>query len=80
MEAGRAVDPPPASTAFFIMTTNCLLAWTAVLLLLPVLILLWATESRHKRIQRWKAQGMPWTAIAKRLGCSPSTAKRWAYV
>jgi hypothetical protein len=60
------------------MTTTCLLAWAAVLLLLPVLIVLWATESRHTRIRRWRSQGQTWKAIAIRLGCSPTTARRWA--
>jgi len=60
------------------MTTTCLMAWAAVLLLLPVYVLLWATESRHTRINRWRAQGCTWKAIAARLGCSPSTARRWA--
>jgi hypothetical protein len=59
-------------------TTTCLLAWAAVLLLLPVVVLLWATESRHTRIQRWRGNGQTWTGIADRLGCSRSTAKRWS--
>jgi hypothetical protein len=59
-------------------TTTFVLAWAAVLLLLPVLVLLWATESRHTRIQRWRRYGQTWTAIAKRLGCARSTARRWA--
>ena len=47
-------------------------------LLLPLLILLWATESRGQRIRRWRAAGLPWRVIADRLGCSRSTAARWA--
>ena len=60
------------------MTTTCLLAWAAVLLLLPVLIVLNLTESRHTRIRRWRAQGLTWQQISDRLGCSRSTARRWA--
>jgi len=60
------------------MTTTCLLAWAAVLLLLPVLFLLWLTESRSTKINRWRSQGQTWKAIAIRLGCSPTTARRWA--
>jgi len=60
------------------MTTTCLLAWAAVLLLLPVHLLLWATESRHTKIQRWRLQGQTWKQISDRLGCAPSTARRWA--
>ena len=47
-------------------------------LLLPLLILLWLTESRGQRIRRWRAAGLPWRVIAARLGCSRSTAARWA--
>jgi DNA-binding NarL/FixJ family response regulator len=58
------------------MTTA--LCWALVLLLLPLHLLLWATESRHTRIQRLRRQGHTWKAIAARYGVSPSTAKRWA--
>jgi len=58
------------------MTTA--LAWALVLLLFPVVLLLWATESRHTRITRWRRSGMTWKAIAARLKCSESTARRWA--
>jgi hypothetical protein len=60
------------------MTTTCLLAWAAVLLLAPIVFLLWATESRSTRINRWRAQGQTWKTIAARLGCSATTARRWA--
>jgi hypothetical protein len=53
-------------------------AWAAVLLLLPLHCLLWATESRSTRIYRWRSQGQTWAAIATKLHCSPSTARRWA--
>jgi DNA-binding NarL/FixJ family response regulator len=62
------------------MTTTCLLAWAAVLLLSPVLILLNLTESRSVKIRRARANGHTWKAIAARYGVSPSTAKRWAAV
>ena len=52
------------------------------LLFVPIValigILLWATESRSTRIQRWRTNGQSWAAIGRRLGCSASTAKRWA--
>ena len=57
---------------------TCILAWALALLLLPILFLLWATESRHVRISRWRASGCTWSECAARLGCSPSTARRWA--
>ena len=53
-------------------------AWIIVLILLPVLILLWATESKSTRIQRLRKQGQTWKQIAERYGVSPTTARRWA--
>ena len=56
------------------MTT---LFWIAALVLLPILILLWITESRSHRINRMRANGWTVTAIAKRYGCSRSSVRRW---
>lgn len=52
------------------------LAILLALLLLPVLILLWATESREQRARRWRHDGLTQQAIAERLGCSRSTVRR----
>ena len=50
------------------MTPICF-AWIAALLLLPVLFLLWATESQPQRIRRFKRQyGWSQQRIADRLG------------
>jgi hypothetical protein len=56
------------------MTTfTCLLL---AALLLPLLILLWATESREQRARRWRRDGLTYRVIAERLGCSQTTARR----
>jgi hypothetical protein len=47
-----------------------------VLLLLPALFLLWATESRQQRARRWRRDGLTYRVIAQRLGCSQTTARR----
>ena len=60
------------------MTFTCLLAWAAVLLLLPCIVLWNLTESRHTKIQRLRRSGWTWQRIATKLGCSPTTARRWA--
>ena len=60
------------------MTITCFAAWAFALLLLPCIVFAWATESRHTKINRWRSQGQTWKAIAIRLGCSPTTARRWA--
>ena len=53
-------------------------AWLLVLLLLPVVVLLWATESRSTRIARYRSNGQTWPQIAARYGVSKTTARRWA--
>ena len=49
---------------------SCVLAWCAALLLLPLIVLLWATESPHARVRRWQAAGLTQQAMADRLGCT----------
>jgi DNA invertase Pin-like site-specific DNA recombinase len=55
------------------MTTT---ATILALLLLPILILLWATESRQQRARRWRRDGWTQQRIADRLGCSRTTVRR----
>ncbi len=55
---------------------TCITAWAVALLLLPIVVLLWATESREQRARRWRRQGLTQQAIAERLGCSRSTVRR----
>jgi transcriptional regulator len=58
------------------MTTTCLLAWAAVLLLLPIVLLLWLTESRQQRARRLRSCGWTQQRIADHLGCSRTTVRR----
>jgi len=57
------------------MTTICTIL---ALLLFPALFLLWLTESRQQRARRWRRDGLTYRAIAERLGCSQTTARRLA--
>ena len=57
------------------MTT---IIWAAVLLLLPILFILWLTESRSTRITRLRKNGATWKAIGDRYGVTDKTAKRWS--
>jgi hypothetical protein len=59
------------------MTTICTIL---VLLLFPLILLLWLTESRQQRARRWRRDGLTYRAIAERLGCSQTTARRLAGV
>lgn len=58
------------------MSITCIAAWAVALLLLPIVILLWATESREQRARRWRRDGLTQQAIADRLGCSRTTVRR----
>ncbi len=52
------------------MSIACTLAWIAALLILPLLIIDWATMSRTQRIRRLRDMGLSQQRIAERLGCS----------
>jgi len=58
------------------MTPICIAATIAAIILLPLLVLLWATESRRQRAKRWRSYGWSQQAIAERLGCSRTTVRR----
>jgi hypothetical protein len=42
------------------------LAWCAALLLLPLVVLLWITESPAQRVSRWRVSGLSEQEIASR--------------
>jgi hypothetical protein len=52
------------------MTMTCLMAWLLALLLLPVLLLGWLTESDGDRARRLRAAGWSQRRIAERLDVS----------
>jgi hypothetical protein len=52
------------------MTATCLWAWVAIVLTLPLIALLWATESTEQRIRRLRREGVSQRAIANRLRTS----------
>ena len=52
-------------------------AIVAALLILPILILLWATESPQQRARRMRAAGQSFRAIGAALGVSHTTARRY---
>lgn len=56
--------------------TSTILALIVAALLLPLLILLWATESRQQRARRLRSYGWTQQRIADHLGCSRTTVRR----
>jgi AraC-like DNA-binding protein len=55
--------------------TTCA-ALLLALILLPLLVICWASESRQQRARRWRRAGWTQQRIADRLGCSRSTVRR----
>jgi len=66
----RGAGHPLATIA---MTTICTIL---ALLLFPLILLFWLTESRQQRARRWRRDGWTQQRIADRLGCSRSTVRR----
>ena len=58
------------------MSITCLAATIAAIILLPLLVLLWLTETRRQRAKRWRSYGWSQQRIADRLGCSKITVRR----
>ena len=59
------------------MTFTPLAALVAVFLLLPLLLLLWATESPRQRARRMRRRGHSYRTIGARLGVAHTTARRY---
>ena len=49
----------------------------AAVFVLPILVLLWATESPQQRARRMHRRGHSFRAIGRRVGRAPSTVHRW---
>jgi len=60
------------------MTITCALAWALAVLTAPLVLVLWATESRSTTISRYRTYGWSWKRIADRYGVSVTTVRRWS--
>tara|TARA_R100000951_G_scaffold67649_2_gene57121 strand:+ start:158 stop:415 length:258 start_codon:yes stop_codon:yes gene_type:complete len=59
--------------------TSLFFASLLLLITLPLVILLYITESRSTRINRLKRNGATWKAIGQRYNVSATTARRWSF-
>ena len=59
------------------MTFTTMAAFVAVFFFLPVLVLLWATESPRQRARRMRRRGHSYRTIGARLGVAHTTARRY---
>ena len=58
-------------------TITSLAAVLAAFFVLPLVVLLWATESPQQRARRMHRRGHSYRAIGRRVGRAPSTVHRW---
>ena len=60
------------------MTTTALLVGLLVALLVPLVLVWRLTETKQQTIHRLRRNGLTWHQVADRIGCHPSTARKWA--
>jgi ABC-type spermidine/putrescine transport system permease subunit II len=58
-------------------TLTCIAATLLALLTIPLVVILWASESKQQRARRWRRAGSSYRSIAERMSISQSTARRW---
>ena len=73
---GSAVLQYYRTTRHTMATITTTAAILLALIVLPLLVLAWASESRQQRARRWRQAGLTQQAIADRLDCSRSTVRR----
>lgn len=57
-------------------TTTTTIALLLICVALPLIVLVWATESRQQRARRLRSYGWTQQRIADKLGCSRTTVRR----
>jgi hypothetical protein len=77
VEVDRAAHAPVVTTTHSQLMTCSFIVGALVVLLFPVIVLFWATESKQQRAKRWRKSGQTYAAIASRLNVSPTTARRY---
>ena len=58
-------------------TLTCIAATLLALLTIPLVLILWGSESPQQRALRWRRSGSTYRLIGERLGVSHTTARRW---
>ena len=57
---------------------TCVMAWVVALLLIPIMLFVWALETKRTRINRFRSYGWSWKKIAAIYKVSPTTVRRWS--
>jgi hypothetical protein len=67
----RGLSAPVGSTTTEPMTTiSCALLWVLTPLLIVLVAIAWALETKRDRARRWRRSGVSQREIADRLGCT----------
>ncbi|KGG19983.1 hypothetical protein [Prochlorococcus marinus] len=53
---------------------TCALAWLCAVLMVPLMLFIWALDTKKTRINRYRSYGWSWKKIAGIYGVSPTTA------
>ena len=54
---------------------TCALAWLCAVLMIPLMLFIWALDTKKTRIKRYRKYGWSWKKIAGIYGVSPTTAR-----
>ena len=54
---------------------TCDFAWLCAVLMVPLMLFIWALDTKKIRINRYRSYGWSWSKIAKIYGVAPTTAR-----
>jgi len=54
------------------------MAWLCAVLMVPLMLFIWALDTKKTRINRYRSYGWTWSKIAGIYGVSATTARRWS--
>jgi len=60
------------------MSFTCACAWLCAVLMVPLMLFIWALDTKKNRINSYRSYGWSWKKIAGIFGVSPTTARRWS--
>ena len=60
-------------------SVTCAMAWLCALLMVPLMLFIWALDTKRTRINRYRSYGWSWKKIADVYGVSATTVRRWSF-
>ena len=56
-------------------SVTCVMAWLCAVLMVPLMLFIWALDTKKTRINRYRSYDWSWKKIAGIYGVSPTTAR-----